>query len=63
MKNNSYTLKNTSGLAISIKNLVESTFNITAHNTELYRAALVLDKLGFSHLDIIKNLIILKESK
>jgi len=63
MNNNDYKLTNNSGLTISIKHLVETTFNIKAHNNELYTAALILNKLGFSHLDIIKNLMILKEGK
>ncbi|MFB0982073.1 MAG: hypothetical protein QMC62_14295 [Alteromonadaceae bacterium] len=63
MNNNDYKLTNSNGLAISIKQLVETTFNVKAHNNELYISALVLHKLGFSHLDIIKNLITLKEGK
>ena len=61
--NNNYILTDNNGLSISIKKLVETTFNITAHNNELYRAALILDKLGMSHLDIIRNLITLKGAK
>ena len=61
--NNNYILTDNNGLSISIKKLVETTFNIKAHNSELYRAALILDKLGMSHLDIIRNLITLKGAK
>lgn len=63
MKNSEYNLIDSNGLNISIKKLVESTFDIRSHNNDLYIAALVLHKLGFSHLDIIKNLIILKGVK
>jgi hypothetical protein len=63
MNNNDYKLTNNNGYHISIKRLVEVTFNVKAHNNELYIAALILNKLGFSHLEIIKNLMILKEGK